>query len=313
MELELVAWLRRELPPSAGVLIGPGDDAAVLDWQGRDDLVVTVDMVMDGVDFHLDQVGPEAAGRKALAVNLSDLAAMGAQPVAAVVALALPRRNGLELARGLYRGLLPLAAEFGVSIVGGDTNAWDAPLAVSITLWGSTPGGRPWLRSGARPGDRLFVTGPLGGSILGHHLDFTPRVTEALALRRAIDVHAAIDISDGLALDLARLCQESGCGAELRAERIPLTEAAHTLAAREARGETHPAVSSGSALDHALGDGEDFELLLALPEEAAENLGRDPVAGVALVEIGVCLAEPGLWLVEERGARRPLAPRGFVH
>ena len=127
MESDLIAYLRQRLPPHPLLKLGVGDDAAVLSMDGRGDVVVTVDMLMDGVDFELSRVDPRRVGRKSLAVNLSDLAAMASRPVAAVIALALPRRGGMELAKGLYEGLLPLAERYGVAIAGGDTNSWDGP------------------------------------------------------------------------------------------------------------------------------------------------------------------------------------------
>jgi thiamine-monophosphate kinase len=146
-----------------------------------------------------------------------------------------------------------------------------------------------------------MVTGPLGGSILGKHLDFTPRVREALLLHEAAPLHAMIDVSDGLAADVFHLCEESGCGAVLHAEAIPLTEAAQAMK------------DGQSALDHALGDGEDFELVFAVtPEDGRRLLERQPVTGVRLARIGAFLAGNGLWL-EEKGERRPLAPQGYVH
>ena len=146
-----------------------------------------------------------------------------------------------------------------------------------------------------------MVTGPLGGSILGKHLDFTPRVREALQLHEAAPLHAMIDVSDGLAADVFHLCEESGCGAVLRAEAIPITDAARSM--NDGR----------SALDHALGDGEDFELVFAVAaEDGRRLLETQPVAGVMLTQIGEFIAEKGLWL-EEWGERRTLPPRGYVH
>jgi thiamine-monophosphate kinase len=217
-----------------------------------------------------------------------------------VVSVGLPRRGGRALAEELYLGLREAADAFDTAIVGGDTNSWDGPLVINVTLLGeATPRGVV-RRSGARPGDRLLVTGPLGGSILGKHLDFTPRVREALQLHEAAPLHAMIDISDGLAADVHHLCQESGCGAVLRAEQIPIADAARALK------------DDASPLDHALGDGEDFELVFAAaPADAQSLLSRQPVAGVTLVEIGECVGQ-GLWL-EQAGRRTPLAPRGYVH
>jgi thiamine-monophosphate kinase len=149
-------------------------------------------------------------------------------------------------------------------------------------------------------GDWLLTTGPFGGSILGKHLDFTPRVREALLLHEAAPLHAMIDVSDGLAADLAHLCQESGCGAVLRAEAVPVTDAARAM--KDGR----------SPLEHALGDGEDFELVFAVaPEDGRRLLEAQAVPGVRLVGIGECV-EQGLWL-EEGGQRRPLLPSGYVH
>src|SRR4029450_4789385 len=180
MERDLVRWLCERLPGHPRMLVGPGDDAAILRLSAQSNLVATTDMLMDGVDFELARHDPKRVGRKALAVSLSDLAAMAAAPVAALVSLALPRRGGEALAKRLYEGILPLAAEFDCPIAGGDTNSWDGPLVISVTDLGGVPPGRRWWRNGARPGDVIVVTGSFGGSILGKQFDFQPRVREAL-------------------------------------------------------------------------------------------------------------------------------------
>jgi thiamine-monophosphate kinase len=255
-------------------------------------------MLLEGSCFALAEAGPRRVGRKAMAVNLSDIAAMAGRPVAAVVSVGLPRKRGRELAEELYLGLRELADAFDTAVVGGDTNSWDGPVVINVTLLGEATARGAVRRSGARADDRLLVTGPLGGSILGKHLDFTPRVREALRLHEAVPLHAMIDVSDGLAADVAHLCAESGCGAVLRAEAIPIAAAA----CRDGR----------SPLDHALEDGEDFELVFAVaPADARTLIETQPVPGVTLVEIGECV-EQGLWL-EEQGQRRPLEPRGYVH
>jgi thiamine-monophosphate kinase len=297
-EFAFIDWLRRRTPPCERVLLGPGDDTALLAWPAGRDCLVTTDMLLEGSCFVLAEAGARRVGRKAMAVNLSDIAAMAGVPVAAVVSVGLPRRGGRALAEELYLGLREAADAFDTAIIGGDTNSWDGPLAINVCLLGeATPRGVV-RRSGARPGDRLLVTGPLGGSILGKHLDFTPRVREALQLHAAVALHAMIDVSDGLAADVHHLCEESGCGAVLWAEAIPIAEAARTL--------------GGSPLEHALADGEDFELVFAVaPADARSLLERQPVAGVTLVDIGECV-EQGLWL-EEAGRRSPLPPRGYVH
>jgi thiamine-monophosphate kinase len=305
MESEFLRWLMGRLPAHPALLVGPGDDAAVLRWADRAECVVSVDMLTDGVDFELEKVSPRLAGRKALAVNLSDLAAMAARPLAAVVSLVVPRSGGLELAQELYEGLLPLAERYGVALAGGDTNSWEGRLVVSVTVLGAVTPRGPLLRSGAQPGDAIVVTGQFGGSILGHHLDFEPRVSEALLLAERYPLHAGIDVSDGLSLDLSRITAASGCGAVVDVHRVPIAPAARTLAAQRSDGST--------PLEHALADGEDFELILALPVEAARELiARQPIA-CGCTQIGQFIAEPGLWQRDASGERRPLVPRGYEH
>ena len=305
MESELIKWLRKRLPPHRLLKLGLGDDAAVLDLAGSPQCVMTVDMLTDGVDFRLTEIAPRRAGRKALAANLSDLAAMAAKPLAGVVALCLPRQNGLQLAVQLYEGMLPLAEEYDLALAGGDTNSWDGPLAISITLLGAVTDRGPLRRDGARPGDRIVVTGSLGGSILGRHLDFEPRVFESLRLNTDYRLKAGIDISDGLSIDLARLAEESGVGAAVELGKVPVSDAASRLAERLGDGST--------SLDHALSDGEDFELILAVePDEARRLLAEQPL-DVPLSDIGEFVAERGLWQVGAGGDRAPLAVRGWEH
>jgi thiamine-monophosphate kinase len=237
-----------------------------------------------------------------MAVNLSDIAAMAGQPIAAVVSLGLPRDGGRALAEQLFEGMREVADAFDCPIAGGDTNSWDGPLVISITIIGEATERGAVLRRGAKVGDWIFVTGPLGGSILGKHLDFTPRVREALELHRLADLHAMIDISDGLARDLHHICEESRYGVLLQAEQIPIAEAARELAGRDGR----------SPLDHALSDGEDFELVFTVSPEEGERLAREqPVAGVRLYRVGSILPD-GYW-IEEAGNRRPLEVRGYEH
>jgi thiamine-monophosphate kinase len=312
METEFIGWLRAHLPPHPSLRLGLGDDAAVLSLRGSGDVVMTTDLVSDGVDFHVDTDDPRRIGRKALAVNLSDLAAMAARPLAAVVSIALPRSvpnqtSSLELAVALYEGLLPLAEEFDLAIAGGDTNTHDGPLVISITALGEVTGRGPLRRGGGRPGDWLLVTGELGGSILGHHFNFTPRVREALALHEQYQLHAGIDISDGLALDLSRLAAESGCGAVVDVDRLPISPAARQLAKRD---NEEP---DAGALRHALGDGEDFELLLAAPPEAAKAILRDRPVDCGVTCVGQLIADVGLWQQSAGGERQPLSPTGWLH
>jgi thiamine-monophosphate kinase len=299
-EFEYIHWLRQRTPADARVLVGPGDDTAVL-AAGQHPWLVTTDMLLDGTHFRLSEDGPTRVGRKAMAVNLSDIAAMAGRPIAAVASLGLPRSGGHELAEAIFLGMRELADSFQTALIGGDTNSWNGPLVISVTLLGEPTGREPVLRSGARPGDWLLVTGPLGGSILKKHLDFTPRVREAQLLHQRATLHALIDISDGLAGDVWHLCEESGCGAVLRAEAIPIS-----AAARQVGGDI-------SALEHALGDGEDFELVFAVsPEQGRELVQTQPVPGITLYHVGECIDDRQLYL-EENGQRRTLPALGYAH
>ncbi len=305
MERELIRWLRGRLPGHPLLRLGPGDDAAVLGMAGIDQCAVTVDMLTDGVDFELSKVDPRRVGHKALGVNLSDLAAMAARPLAGVVAVALPRHGAGELAVALVEGMLPLAERHHLAIAGGDTNTWDGPLAISITLLGAVTDRGPLRRAGARPGDRILVTGSFGGSILGRHLDVEPRVDEALRLNADYELHAGIDVSDGLSLDLNHILEESRCGAVVNMAAVPISDDARRLAEQRADGST--------PLDHALSDGEDFELILAVPPEEARRMLADRPLSVPLTDIGEFTAEPGLWQIDCDGVRSELAPRGWEH
>ncbi len=298
-EFGFIDWIRKQTAADPRVVVGPGDDTAFLRVNTEAGCLATTDMLLEGSCFLLE-AGGRAIGKKAMAVNLSDMAAMAGRPTAALISVGLPRQGGRTLAEELFLGVREMAAAFDTAIVGGDTNSWRGPLAISITLLGeATPKG-PVLRSGAKPGDWLFVTGPLGGSILGKHLTFTPRIQEALRLHALVDLHAMIDISDGLAADLHHLCDESACGAELDASAIPVSDAARQMA------------DTRSPLDHALGDGEDFELLFAVdPSAGRELLSSQPLPGLTLAHIGRCV-EQGVWLQRE-GQREILAPLGYVH
>ena len=308
MEAEFIRWLAKRLAPSGCAPLGLSDDAALLLLASGGQCVVTTDLLMDGVHFELAVCGPRAAGRKSLAVNLSDLAAMAARPLAAFVSIAVPRSgnfDGASTAREVYEGLLPLAEEFDVAVAGGDTNVWDGPLVISITAIGEPAAGALWLRSGAQVGDEVLVTGAFGGSLRGKHLQCVPRVREALALAANYTIHAATDVSDGLSIDLAHILDASGCGAELDLQAIPIAPAAHELAASGSDGRT--------ALDHALGDGEDFELVFTAAPDVAQRMLRDQPLEAPITRIGRIVAAAGLWRLGATGERVALQATGFEH
>ena len=305
METEFVRWLRERIPAHPFLLLGPGDDAAILEWKSRSDCVVTTDLLTDQVDFDINATSLERIGRKALAVNLSDLAAMAAEPVGVVISLALPRHGALQIAQQLYEGILPLAEQWSVAVAGGDTNCWCGPLAISVTAIGCVTEYGALRRDGAQTGDEILVTGELGGSILGKQFDFTPRIDEAICLNKMFDIHAAMDISDGLSLDLSRMMSESGCGAELDLDAIPISKAAHQLA------KTRDMVQT--PLQHALSDGEDFELILTVPMPESRRLLDQSPLETRLTRIGRCIDQAGIYVCDAAGHHRPLSPRGFTH
>ncbi|MBM4078315.1 MAG: thiamine-phosphate kinase [Planctomycetes bacterium] len=302
-EFALIEWIRRRAPRPRGVVIGIGDDAAAMDVR-RDRLcLLSTDMMLEGTHFDLKRCTPRQVGRKAMATNLSDIAAMGCVPTVAVVSLGLPGRADMKFAKELNRGMHEMAAEFGVAIVGGDITSGKGPLAISVAILGRDAGLKPLRRSGAKVGDAIMVTGTLGGSILGKHLDFTPRVREALILNRRFKLHAMIDISDGLAADLNHICEESRVAATLYADRIPISDAARRLARKTGK----------TPLAHALSDGEDYELLFTLSQREARRLmARNPL-GVPVSHIGRIHAGRGMWLADKHGKRARLAPMGYEH
>ncbi len=256
-ERRLIAKLREWLgPANPPAPFGIGDDCAVLPASGKRRLLVTTDPVIYGRHFD-DTLPPAAAAEKLLKRNLSDIAAMGGIPRSAVVSLALPRRVSIAWIRGFYRALGRCARAHGVAIAGGDVAEADGMLGAFLTLLGEAAGPRVLTRRGARIGDWIYVTGSLGGSILGKHHRFTPRLAEGRWLAARREVRCLMDLSDGLAKDLLELVP-AGTKPALAADSIPLSRAARQLARRDGR----------TALDHALSDGEDFELLFAIAARA---------------------------------------------
>lgn len=300
MEHGFIAWAKQRAMRLPKIKLGIGDDCALI-APNSTDTVVTTDSLCEGTHFILDECGPAAVGRKLLGVNLSDLASMAAEPLAVFLSLCLPRNQSESIAAEIYEGLCTECERYGVPIGGGDTNVWDGPLVVHMTAIGRAREHGCWLRSGASPGDKIVVSGHLGGSLLGKHLDFVPRLELAKELYSLGIVRAATDISDGLGIDLLNLTVASRCGAELDLQSIPISKAAEERAQ-----------STGLApLDHALGDGEDFELLLAIDSKRIDELPKE-IGGVPLTVIGTCISRTGLWERNKRGLMQ-LPPKGYVH
>lgn len=301
-ELALIEWIRTRVPSAAHVPLGIGDDAALIRSIRGSDTLVTTDLLMDGVHFDVTSTDPHLIGRKALAVSLSDVAAMAGVPHTAFVSVALPKPHGRLLAEQLIEGLNALAQEFGVAVAGGDTNTWDGPLVINVTLLGMPADKGVVFRRGARVGDRIMVTGALGGSLHGRHLTFTPRVQEALALNEAVDLHSLIDLSDGLATDLRHVLQTGSVGAQIDSAAIPVHPDVDESLMREQR------------LNHALRDGEDFELLFTVSDEDARRLMDDPPFETSLAVIGEVTANTAELLLRGGDGRcEPVREAGWEH
>ena len=306
-EFRLIEWLRERAKTDEQLVLGIGDDTAVWQPTASGQILMTADMLLEGVHFTIPPATPAEVGRKALAVNLSDIAAMAGIPLAALLTVALPRRQavaqpgGLEFAQQVHRGLLELADEFDVALAGGDTNTWNGPLVISVTLLGEVVQPGPVRRSGAKPGDWIMVTGSLGGSLAGKHLRFQPRVFESQLLHHSAALHSMIDLSDGLAIDLHRILDASGVAAIVYEDAIPISTPAQN------------ANDSVTPLDHALGDGEDFELLFTVEERDGQRMLNDPPTKVLLSRIGTILEGNGCEIEDSSGNRRALPPHGWEH
>ena len=298
-ETDLIRWLRGRIALPDHVDVGPGDDAAVCRVDGR--AVVTVDAFLEGTHFSADD-DPARVGHKVIAASVSDIAAMGCHPAQSFVTVGLNRAADAGFVRAFAEALIDAAERYGAPVMGGDVTSWDAPLAVSVTVIGETRGLEPVLRSGANASDLVFVTGELGGSLLGRHLTAEPRVEAGLFLNREIGVRAMIDLSDGLSTDLGHIADESGVGAVVREADIPVSDAARQAGARD----------GASALRHALDDGEDFELLFTVPENRAARLRDSWPFDLRLTEIGV-IGGNGVWLERAGGSREKLEPGGYEH
>ena len=287
--------------------MGAGDDCAVLDLGLADRQVLfKTDAVVEGVHF-TRATPPEKVGHKALARCLSDVAAMAGTPTAALVTLALPPRFDVTYVDAVNAGLGALAKCWHVAIAGGETTTNPGGILISIALIGTVRKNRTLLRSGSRAGDALFVTGELGGSLAGKHLDFQPRLAEAQWLAEHFPVHAMIDISDGLAGDLRHLMHAGNVGAEILSRVIPISRAAKLQARSES--------STKPPLLAALTDGEDFELLFAVPSNQAVPLldaWKKQFPKLKLSCIGKMTAQPGLTIRDKDGLRE-LNLKGYAH
>jgi thiamine-monophosphate kinase len=306
-EFELIAKLTKSLPTNENVLTGAGDDCAVLDFGLPEKLFLfKTDAIVEGIHF-TRETPPEKIGRKALARCLSDIAAMAGTPNAALVTIALPEKFEPNFVTKIYDGLNLLAKKSGVAIVGGETTTNPGGILISIALLGAVSRGKQILRSGAKAGDAIFVTGELGGSLAEKHLDFEPRLAEARWLAEHFFIHAMIDLSDGLAGDLRHILKASGGGAELLKLAIPVSREAK-LAARKSS-------SAKPAFIAALTDGEDFELLFTVASRNAVKLldaWKKQFPKLKLSCIGKIVSGDGI-LIRDKSGSHKLNANGYVH
>jgi len=324
-EFGLIARLKARFGESGvGVVQGIGDDTAALRLTPGYLLLATTDAAVEGVHFLRATIAPRTLGRRVLAVNLSDVASMGGIPRWALVSLSLPVKTPLSFADGLAAGLGEEAARYGLALVGGNLARSPDRVVLDLTLLGEVEPDRVLYRSGARPGDRLLVTGTLGDAAAGlaillgqvsasrpeaavlierHQLP-TPRIAAGRAIALSGFATAMIDLSDGLASDLGHLAEESKVGGVIEAARIPLSPALRSLAN----------ATGHDPLDWALRGGEDYELLLTAPaERVPELIAAVTATGVELTEVGEVVSEPGLWLRQTDGRKEPLGATHWQH
>jgi thiamine-monophosphate kinase len=324
-ELNLIKRIQRLTSrsslPGPRLVLPIGDDAAAI--RGRKDslFLVSTDALVEGIHFDLRYFSPEDLGWKALAVNLSDIAAMGGTPLYFTTSIAVPRTRNSGWIRKVYQGMLQLASKFQVHLIGGDTCASPQGVFLDVTILGEVKPREMLTRKGARPGDILFVTGDLGGSAAGlellkrhsrlarrypefihRHLRPAPRshIGRFLASRRLAS--SLIDISDGLSTDLHHLCEQSRVGAVTDADKIPMAKTSGKLRALLPR----------TALDYALNGGEDYELLFTVPPKLKSKIPKG-FQGIAIHEIGWITDEAGQCYLLDHGRRRKLLARGFDH
>lgn len=296
-EVGLIERLAKKIKTDKTVVKGIGDDCAVIRLFKDRYLLLTIDMLIEGVHFKIKDATPFQIGWKSLACGISDIAAMGGVAKYAVISLGLPKKLSVEFIDGIYRGIKSLGRRFGVTIIGGDTNS-SKILVIDIAVLGFVEPNRLVTRSGAKAGDIICVTGTLGGSYKsGRHLKFIPRLQEARALVKNYKVNSMIDLSDGLSTDLNHIAKESKVGACIYEELIPVSRYA-------------------GSFDSALNEGEDFELLFTIPINEARRLAMKKPTGIKLEirQIGEILDKKvGVKIIDRYGKVRELKPKGYRH
>ena len=302
-EFDLINWIRSQTTSREPVLLGIGDDCAVVNTSGRGQLVISTDTLLDGTHFVLQECTPEEIGRKAILSSLSDIAAMGCVPACSLVSFVFPAHIEDVYCKKLYDAIVAAAQTFDVQVIGGDIVCGNCPLNINITVIGFSMDLVPIKRSGAKVGDAIMVTGRLGGSILRKHLCFTPRINEGILLNRMFAINSMIDISDGLLIDLNHILTESEVGAVIDESAIPIADAAYKLAK----------LSKKEAISHAMCDGEDYELLFTLSMIQAEQLLQSDLFPVSLTKIGYIKNSSGFLIKGFDGKVEPASLGGYEH
>ena len=290
-EFKLIERFRKQIKPDSSLIVGSGDDCAVLRFDRQKFQLFTCDMIVENVDFTLKD-DPYLIGRKAVAVSISDIASSCGLPKHCLVSLGVPKNTPLKFLDRLFKGMSDICREYQINIAGGDLSS-SSKVIIDVSMLGLVEKKRLTLRSAAKPGDYIFVTGELGGSILGKHFKFTPRIREARFLSENFKINAMIDVSDGLAQDLGHILSQSKAGAVIYEELIPLSPQARNLS-------------------DALNNGEDFELIFTMTQMEGKRLLKKRIINFKLIG-EIVDKKYGFKLTYCSGKIKDIKLKGFTH